>query len=125
MKNSNTNRFFRWLAVFCIGLCALTVLPLVSSAQPSASINIVNNSNREIRHVYLSPVGSDTWTANQLTDSVIASGQSFTIDNSACDQQQIKVIAEDQNGCFSYEVVTCGGDSSWTITNSTVVDCGN
>jgi hypothetical protein len=97
----------------------------MSSAQPSASINIVNNSTREIRHVYLSPEGSDTWSENQLGESVIASGQSFTVNNSACDQSQIKVIAEDQDGCFSYEVVACGATSNWTITDSTAVDCGS
>lgn len=125
MANSRTNTT-RWLyrfAIFSMVMAALTALPLMSGAQPSGSINIVNNSSREVRHIYLSPVDSDTWSPNQLGDSVIASGGSVTINNSACDQQQIKVIAEDQNGCFLSAVVSCGTNANWTITNDTVADC--
>jgi hypothetical protein len=116
----------RWLyrfAIFGMVLYALTAPPLMSGAEPSGSINIVNNSTREIRNVYLSPVDSDTWSPNQLGDSVIASGGSFTVNNSACDQQQIKVIAEDQNGCFLSTVVSCGSNATWTITNETSAIC--
>ena len=123
MRNSHTMRFLRRLAIFCIVFCALTVLPLLSRAQPTASINIVNNSNREIRHIYLSPDGGDTWSTNQLGDSVIAPGQSFTVNNSTCEAQQIKVIGEDQDGCFLSTPVACGGNVTWTITNDTVADC--
>jgi hypothetical protein len=116
----------RWLyrfAIFGMVLYALTAPPLMSGAEPSGSINIVNNSTREIRHVYLSPVDADTWSPNQLGDSVIASGGSFTVNNSACEQQQIKVIAEDQNGCFLSTVVSCGTNATWTITNETSANC--
>jgi hypothetical protein len=123
MRNSHTMRFLCRFAIFCIVFCALTVLPLLSRAQPTASINIVNNSNHEIRHVYLSPAGGDTWSANQLGDSVIAPGQSFSVNNSACEAQQINVIGEDQSGCFLSTTVACGGNATWTITNDTVADC--
>ena len=123
MANSVTTRFRYRLAILGMVLCALIALPLISSASPPGSVNIVNNSSREIRHVFLSPVDSDTWTSNQLGDSVIASGGSFTVNNSACEQQQIKVIAEDQNGCFLSTVVDCGANATWTITNDTAADC--
>jgi hypothetical protein len=116
-------RFLCRLAIFCIVFCALTVMPLLSRAQPSGSINIENNSSREIRHVYLSPVDSDAWSTNQLSNSAIAPGQSASIDNSACNAQQIKVIGEDSNGCFVSAVVACGSNATWTITNDTVADC--
>ena len=35
------------------------------------------------------------------------------------------VIAEDQEGCFSYQVVSCSEGATWTITNDTARDCGN
>jgi hypothetical protein len=101
------------------------LLLLKSSAQPATSVNIVNNSNREIRNVYLSHVDVDDWGANQLGNATIGAGQSFTLNNVACDQQQIKVIGEDQDGCFVSTVVTCGGNATWTITNDTPRDCGN
>jgi hypothetical protein len=84
----------------------------------------VNNSNRQIRHVYLSHVDVDDWSADQLGETDILSSQSATIGNFACDQQQIKVIGEDQDGCFLSTVVNCGDNATWTITNDTAADCG-
>lgn len=100
--------------------------PLLSKAEaPSTSINIVNNSNREIRHVYLSAPDQNNWGPDQLGSSVIsANGGSATI-NASCNGPSIKVIAEDHEGCFFYQVVTCSENASWTITNSATPDCGN
>jgi len=93
-------------------------------ATTSTSVNVLNNSSREIRNVYLSHVDADDWGADQLT-TPIAAGQSFNLTNLACDQQQTKVIGEDVDGCFLSTVVTCGSSSTWTVTNDTSRDCGN
>src|SRR5262245_38998786 len=105
------------LAIIVVALLAIASLPLLSSARTtSTSVNIVNNSSRAIIHVYLSHVGADDWGGNQLGDSTISPGQSFTLDNLACDQQQVKVIGEDQDGCFASTVADCGASATWTIT---------
>jgi hypothetical protein len=122
MKNSRINRNLSCLVIFCIAMFALAVLSSARTA--TTSVNIVNNSNKEIRNVYLSHVGADDWGGNQLGDSVISPGQSFTLSNVACDQQQVKIIGEDQDGCFSSTVVNCGDSATWTITNDTARDCG-
>jgi len=44
--------------------------------------------------------------------------------NPACDQQQVKVTAEDQDGCFVSTIVNCGDSTTWTITNDMTRDCG-
>jgi hypothetical protein len=125
MKNSNGTRNPRSLIIICVALLILAALPLVSRAQPATSVNIINNSSREIRNVYLSRVDVDNWGANQLSDgATIAPGQSFNVNNVACDQQQVKVIGEDQDGCFVSTVVNCGDNSTWTITDDTARDCG-
>ena len=100
--------------------------PLLSRAHaPSMAINIVNNSNREIRHVFLSAPDSNNWGSDQLGSSVIsANGGTVTI-NASCDGPSIKVIAEDNQGCFFYQVVSCSENATWTITNSSTPDCGN
>jgi hypothetical protein len=127
MKNSHAKLDSRRLIIVCVALSAMAALPLISSARSStsSSVNIVNNSSsRQIRNVYLSHVDADDWGANQLGDTVIAPGQSFAINNLSCDAQQIKVIGEDQDGCFLSTVVACGTSSTWTITNNTTSDCG-
>lgn len=100
--------------------------PMLSKAHaPAAAVTIVNNSDREVRHIFLSAPDSNNWSPDQLGSSVIsANGGSVTI-NASCDGPGIKVIAEDQDGCFSYQVVSCSENSTWTITNSTTRDCGN
>lgn len=101
--------------------------PLLSKAYvPTTAITIVNNSNREIRHVYFSPPDQNNWGSDQLGSSVIsANGGSVTLGNVSCGGATIKVIAEDQDGCFAYQVVSCSEGASWTITNETTRDCGN
>lgn len=100
--------------------------PLLSKAYaPSMAITITNNSSHEIRHVFLSAPDQNNWGPDQLGSSVIsANGGSVTI-NASCDGPSIKVIAEDQDGCFVYQVVSCSESATWTITNSATRDCGN
>ena len=121
MKNSRAKHNFFRLVTLGVALSALVAISSARTA--TTSVNIVNNSNREIRNVYLSHVNVDDWGGNQLGDATIPSGQSFNLNNVACDQQQVKVIAEDQDGCFSSTVVTCGDSATWTITNVTARDC--
>ena len=124
MKSSHGKRSLYRLAVFSLSLFALAAL---SSARTptTTSANIVNNSNKEIRNVYISHVNADDWSDNQLSNgATIAPGQSYNLSSVACDQQQVKVIAEDQDGCFLSTVVSCGDSGTWTITNDTARDCG-
>jgi len=126
MKRSHDSHKLRQLIIFCTAIAVAAIVPLLSRAQLSTSVNIVNNSSREIRHVYLSHVNADDWSRNQLADdAVISSGQSFTLGDVACDQQQVKVIGEDQDGCFISTVLNCGDNATWTLTNDTARDCGN
>jgi hypothetical protein len=111
-----------------IGLIA--GLPLLACAfarsRVSTNVTIVNGStSMEIHHVYLSPVDNNNWSGDQLDGRVITNGSSFTLNNVSCDSGSVKVIAEDKNGCFLYQTVTCGENSTWTITNSSTPDCGN
>jgi hypothetical protein len=113
----------RRLIVLVIALSVFAALPLLASAR-TASITIVNNSSREVAHVYLSHSDQDDWGQNQLGESSIGSGQSFTISNVSWDQPQLKVVAEDGDGCFLYGIVSTTDGSTWTITNNTARDCG-
>lgn len=124
-SDSKRLRTFSWCAVITLVLLASVTASLAGRA-PSSSITIVNNSSNAIRHVYLSPVDNDNWGPDQLNDSAtIASGASFTINDVSCGQGSIKVIAEDQNGCFLYNTTDCTANSTWTIASNATPDCGN
>jgi len=123
MKYTDGSRHPRSLIIICVALIA--AVPLFSIARTmSTSVNIVNNSGREIRNVYSSHVDADDWSADLLGDATIATGQSRAVNNLACDAQQVKVIAEDQDGCFLSVVVGCGESATWTISSDTARDCG-
>src|SRR5215216_5563413 len=110
----------------CVGIMVCAPLLSMAHVPATTSITIVNNSGREIRHVYLSPPDQNNWGSDQLVNSVISpNGGSFTVGNVSCAGSTIKVIAEDQEGCFSYQVVSCSDSVTWTITNDSARDCGN
>src|ERR1700716_396148 len=98
MENSVSRHNSHGLIIMGLLVLAVAALPLWSSARSrTASINvsIVNNSNWEIRHVFLQASDQDPWSQNQLNDSVIAPGGSYTLSNTACDGASTKVITED------------------------------
>lgn len=99
--------------------------PLFSSPHPlTASLTITNNVNLEIRHVYLAPVGAENnWGPDQLNHA-IAIGGSYTL-NLSCEGSHVRVIAEDQDGCFYYQTASCSDNGGWTINNDSPRDCGS
>jgi hypothetical protein len=107
-----------------IGLVLFSIVGFAAARAASGSITVVNNSSRAISHVYLSHTNSDDWSDDQLNDSAIAAGQSRTIGNINWDQSQVKVVAENADGCFLSTVVDSGGSVTWTITDSTAANCG-
>ncbi len=116
----------RRFAVVLIGLGAIGLGSMLSSAHaPTTSVTITNNSSRQISHIYLSPTNQESWGADQLEPSTIsAEGGTFTLGVS-CSAADIKVIAEDVDGCFLSQVVTCGQGTTWTIANDSGRNCGN
>jgi hypothetical protein len=122
MKSSH--RSLLRMLILIVAFAVVSALPLLTGAHPASSVNVVNNSSGEIRHVYLSHVNADDWGTDQLNNATLQSGQSATISNFACDAAQIKVIGENQDGCFVSTVIACGTNATWTITNDTAADCG-
>src|ERR687884_683680 len=112
-KKGRAPRRLLLLVVACVACAALPLL--THTRAQSASIRVVNNSALEIRHLYLSPPDRDDWGPDQLGNSVIRPGETFTLDAVSCAQSEIKLIAEDQNGCFVSQVIACADGASWTI----------
>ena len=91
------------------------------------TIAVANNSSRDIYHLYLSPVDRDAWGPDLIPEgTLLRVGETFTISDASCSGNEIKVIAEDKQGCFVYAVIGCAQASNgWTITDATPPDCGN
>lgn len=113
---------YRFVALAAALGALLVAMPIVSTARLQTTITITNNSGLTISHVYLSPVDQNNWGPDQLNNSVIGPGGSVAI--TATCEGSIKVIGEDQDGCFLSTVVSCESDASWTIANDTARDCG-
>lgn len=98
----------------------------LANSRPAMAITVTNNSARDMHHLYLSPVDRDAWGPDLLNDGILRVGQTFTISDVSCAGNEIKVIAEDREGCFAYGVVSCSqAATGWTITSETPKDCGN
>lgn len=117
----------RWtiLVVIVAGVIAGMTLLAAASSRPAISITITNNSQWQIRSLYLAVGSPDNWGPDQLNGATISNGGSFTLNNVSCDGSSIRVITEDQNGCFIYHTVTCDANATWTITDSETPDCGS
>lgn len=99
----------------------------VSNAQPLITIAVTNNSTRDITHLYLAPLDQNVWGPDLLAEgTILGAGQTFNVPETACGGNEIRVIAEDRQGCFVYGLVGCSqASASWIITDATPPDCGN
>lgn len=121
---SKSRRAISW--GLAITLCLLAAVTATRAGRPpTSSIAVTNSSTLEIRHLYLSSTTQDNWGPDQLDGSTIAPNGAFTIGSVSCDGGSIKVIAEDQNGCFFYKTVDCSSDATWTIASNATPDCGS
>ena len=109
--------------IFLAVLSAVCVLaPLSSATAPSITVSVVNNSQIGISHLYLASAGGDNWTADKLSGSINAgASQNVSVDWS---ESTVQLIAEDDDGCFLKTIIDNSGSPTWTITSSTVRDCG-
>jgi len=105
-------------------LCAFSMLTARSGAAPTVTITIVNNSSWEIRHLYLSPASNDNWGPDQLNNSPISAGATREL-NVSWDQSSVKLVGEDQDGCFLSTTVQTSPSPTWTITSQAARNCGN
>jgi hypothetical protein len=107
------------VAVALVGTAILTV----AKTTTAISITVRNNSQREIRHIYLALGNPDNWGPDQLHGSTVQPGGSYVVSDVSCGST-VRVVAEDQNGCFVYYNASCDADQTWEITDATPPDCG-
>lgn len=116
-----TRTFVRFMMLVAVMGMLVATMPLTRAAAPLA-INVVNNSDHEIRRLYLAPANTDNWGPDQLGQSPISPGGSRTL-NVSWDQSTVKLVGEDQDGCFMTATIEATSGATWTITNNSARDC--
>jgi hypothetical protein len=112
------------LAMLAALLCSMGTVLLYAAPAQSVTLTVVNNSTKDIRFLYLSPADSDNWGTDQLNDSAIGAGSTRTL-NITWDQAAVKLVGEDQDGCFLSATVNVASTIEWTISNDAPLNCGN
>lgn len=115
---------FRGLMLAAALFALVALAPRSNASATQLTVNVVNNSGGEIWHLYLSPADNDNWGADQLNETKITAGSTRTLQLS-WDQSTVKLVAENQDGCFLSTTVDASGTQVWTITNNTPRDCGS
>jgi hypothetical protein len=105
-------------------LCLVSAVTPLSRASAALTIRVVNNSGLEITHLYLAPANTDDWGADQLGGVAISPGVTRTL-NVSWDQSSIKLVGEDQEGCFTTTTATASSELEWTITADSPRNCGH
>ena len=124
MKISHTTTKRLLAVILTCMVCLLgIVLAVAARSSNTISVTITNHSNREIRHVYVAAGDPNNWGPDQLHGAIPAGG-SATLSNVGCDASSVRVIAEDNNGCFVYYNAACDANQTWEITDATAPDCG-
>ena len=114
------------VALAAAALFALTALalPLPLKAQPQrAEFMIVNKSSFDIYHLFLSPEDKGAWGPDQLGETVIHSGESFTLNDIPCGEYDVKLVDEDGDACVVGGIVMCKDHTHWDLTNSALAQC--
>ena len=119
LKTRTSVRFMMLVAV--LGMLVATT-PFSRAAAPTLAITVVNNSTQAIQRLYLAPANTDNWGPDQLGQSPISPGATRTL-NVSWDQSTVKLIGEDQDGCFLSTTVDATSSATWTITSNTARDC--
>ena len=126
LGNTHKQKSRLWLTILVIVAGAIMSTTVLSTARSTTGINITvtNSSQRQIRHLYLAAGDPNNWGPDQLTGATIQPGGSFTLSNVSCAGSTMRVIAEDQNGCFLYFNASCDSNQTWDITDNATPDCG-
>jgi hypothetical protein len=124
MRNTplKTRTFVRFMMLVAVIGMLVATTPLSRAGAPTLAITVVNNSNQAIHRLYLAPANTDNWGPDQLGQSPISPGASRTL-NVSWDQSTVKLVGEDQDGCFVTATIEATSGATWTIASNADRDC--
>src|SRR5829696_7325359 len=89
----------RTAVLFGVALISLATIGLPAAAHAAkgkkATVKVVNKSDWELHHFFLSSTGEDEWGPDQLGDEVIGTDESFQLNQIPCDSYDVRLIDED------------------------------
>ena len=107
-------------------LAIATVLVWVLAAPAlgqSATVKVINQSNWDIHHMFVSSSADEQWGIDHLGDEILTKGQSMTLTSVPCDVYDIKVVDEDGDECVIEQADLCRDNSFWKITDNDLLEC--
>jgi len=102
-----------------------TAEPIGDTQSGSISLEVINQSDRDIWYVYVSPAKSDEWGEDRLGDSVILAGETYVLEGIPSGIYDIRM--EDENGDpveVAWET-RLEGATSMTITGQAALEVVN
>lgn len=114
----------RTLAALCL-LAAASLAPVARAEDSGAAVAVVNDSSREIHHLYVSPTREPKWGSDQLADDVLAPGEKLALTGLECDAYDVKVVDGDGAACILQAVELCDEESGWRLTDEDLASCGS
>ena len=104
-------------------LAIASAFPTAQAADAKAKVTIVNQSDWQLDHFFMSPADKTDWGADQLGDDVISKGEKFTLTDIPCNSWDIKVVDEDGDECVIEAVDLCNEAAEWKITSKELLAC--
>ena len=95
----------------------------MSASNCPASVKIVNKSDWDFHHLYLSPADEKEWGPDQLGKESIDRGETFTLADIDCDTYDIRLIDEDGDECVVEDVDLCKDEAVWRISSDALLKC--
>ena len=92
---------------------------------PKERISMINESVWDIKAIYISEVGKDSWQENLLSDDVLMAGGGGTIVKAICGTYDIKIIDTDNHTCTVKNIDICSDSKRITITDQSIGICLN
>ena len=97
----------------------------LATAAFAGNFEVRNGTERNLHHLYLSPVSQNAWGVDQLgdsEDSIVEPGSTFMLTGIADGVYDVKITLGDGSSCVVRGIVF-EGDMEWTVDDATTHTC--
>lgn len=109
------------LTTFCPGWSSM-----LHAQTAKANVVVVNDSDWDVIHLYLSVAGSNQFGPDQLGNDPLQPGENLSLNNLDCHTYDIRVVATDGKDCIIKGAEVCASGTNnkvWHFTNKDLAKC--